>query len=63
MILWLSNAGSAHGVTDDESQARTASADSHRKATQQAATLVESATLVTGVRTLTMIYRSTGTGG
>jgi hypothetical protein len=61
VILWLWDAGNAHGVTDDESRARTTVAMFMRGNAANRAR-VESATLVTGVRTLTMIYRRTGNG-
>lgn len=61
MILWLWDAGSAHGVTDDESRART-SVTTFMLSSAANCARVESATLVTGVRTLTMIYRRTGNG-
>jgi hypothetical protein len=61
VILWLWDAGSAHGVTDDESRARTTVTTFMQSNTASCAR-VESATLVTGVRTLTMIYRRTGNG-
>jgi hypothetical protein len=61
VILWLWDAGSAHGVTDDESRARKTVTTLMRSNVANSAR-VESATLVTGVRTLTMVYRRTGTG-
>lgn len=61
MTVWLRDAGSARGVTDDESRAQEATtacmygtgADNAR---------VERALLVTGVRTLTLSYYRTGAG-
>lgn len=61
MILWLWDAGSAHGVTDDESRARK-NVTTLMQSNAANCARVESATLVTGVRTLTMIYRRTGNG-
>lgn len=61
MIVWLWDAGSAHGVTDDESRARktvTALMESSKADSAR----VESATLATGVPTLITVYRRTGTG-
>ncbi len=60
-MAWLWDAGSTHGVTDDGSRAREAAGASMRDAGADTAR-VESAILVTGVRTLTMGYRRTGTG-
>jgi hypothetical protein len=61
VILWLWDAGSMHGVTDDESHARK-SARACMGGSAADTARVERATLVTGVRTLAIVYRRTGTG-
>ena len=61
MIVWLWDAGNARGVTDDESRAQQAAQASLRGSGADTAR-VEGAALVTGVRTLTTVYRRTGTG-
>jgi hypothetical protein len=61
VIVWLWDAGSALGVTDDEARARkTVTAFMQNNKVDSAR--LESATLATGVRTLTTVYRRTGIG-
>ena len=61
MIVWLWDAGSAHGVTDDESRARN-TVTAFMQSNQADSARVESATLATGVLTLATVYRRTGMG-
>lgn len=61
MIIWLWDAGSAHGVTDDGSRARKAAAAFLRAGSTDTA-CVEQAFLVSGVCTLAMVYDRTGKG-
>ena len=61
MIVWLWDVGSAHGVTNDESRAREF-AGACLSSNSAGAARVESATLVTGARTLTTVYHRTGSG-
>jgi hypothetical protein len=61
VIVWLWDAGSVKGVTDNESHAlKVAEVSMH--GTDAATVRVESAVLVIGVCTLTMGYRRTGMG-
>jgi hypothetical protein len=61
MIVWLWDAGSAHGMTDDESRAQEATT-AFMNGTGTDNARVERALLVTGVRTLTLGYLRTGAG-
>ena len=61
MIVWLWDAGSGHGVTDDETRARQA-AEVLMRSGQADAARVEKAHLVTGIRALTSGYARTGHG-
>jgi len=61
VIVWLWDAGNAHGVTDDESRARK-TVTTFMQNNEADSARVESATLVTGVRTLSTVYRRTGMG-
>jgi hypothetical protein len=61
MIVWVWDAGSDCGVSDDRSRARKAAAAFLRAGSTDTA-CVEQAFLVSGVRTLTMVYDRTGTG-
>ena len=60
-MVWLWDAGSTHGVTDDGLRAREAAKASMRSS-GATTSRVESATLATGVLTLTTEYRRTGSG-
>jgi hypothetical protein len=61
VLVWLWDAGSTHGVTDDGSWAREAASASMRSSGANTGR-VESAILVTGTLTLTTEYRRTGSG-
>jgi hypothetical protein len=61
VIVWLWDAGSALGVTDNESRARLAAAAFIRSGRTTAAR-VEQAHFVSGVRTLNPGYMRTGQG-
>jgi hypothetical protein len=61
VIVWLWDAGSVKGVTDNESHAIKV-AEVSMRGSGVATARVESAVLVTGVRTLTMGYQRTGMG-
>lgn len=61
VIVWLWDAGTGRGVTDDESRARQA-AEAFMRSGQADTARVERASLVTEVRTLTTGYARTGQG-
>ena len=61
VIVWLWDAGSALGVTDDESRARQA-AETFIHNGRATVARVEKATLVTGIRALNPGYARTGQG-
>lgn len=61
MIVWLWDAGSARGVTDDEQRARHAAEASMHDLGGHTAR-VERASLMSGVRTMTSGYHRTGVG-
>lgn len=61
MIVWLWDAGSGRGVTDDETRARLA-AETFMRSGRADAARVEKAHLVIGISALTSGYTRTGLG-
>jgi hypothetical protein len=61
VIMWLWDAGSGHGVTDDQSRARQA-AEAFMRSGRADAARVEKAHLVTGIHALNPAYARTGHG-
>lgn len=61
MIVWLWDAGSGRGVTDDQTHAQLA-AEAYMRSGRADAASVEKAHLVTGIRALHPGYARTGQG-